>query len=134
MNYRSSPSWDSPYSTRKGSPRAQSCSPHNHTLPYRIVSLPTLTPEQRIKTSCTSLSIMLVSQKKCRVIPGLAVVVVARHRKPQRNVQLERFCNEGISIDMLRSEIVKQALQQEFASRSRLLLQSLGLYDSTDRQ
>ena len=54
--------------------------------------------------------------------PDFAVVVVARRRKPQQNVQLERFCNEGISIDMLRSKIVKQALQQEFSSSSRLLL------------
>jgi len=42
-------------------------------------------------------------------------------------VQLERFCDAGISIDMLRSEIVKQALQQGFSSRSRWLLQILGL-------
>jgi len=60
------------------------------------------------------------------VNPDFAVDVVARRRKPQRNVQLERFCNEGISVDMLRSKIVKQALQQEFSSRSRWLLQILG--------
>jgi len=43
-------------------------------------------------------------------------------------VQLEQFCDEGISIDMLRSKIVKQALQQGFSSRSRWLLQILGLH------
>jgi hypothetical protein len=41
-------------------------------------------------------------------------------------VQLERFYDEGISIDMLRSKIVKQAVQQGFSSRSRWLLQILG--------
>ena len=56
-----------------------------------------------------------------------AVDVVARRRKPQRNEQLERFCDEGIFINMLRSKIVKQALQQGFSSRSRWLLQILGL-------
>jgi hypothetical protein len=40
---------------------------------------------------------------------------------------LERFFDEGISIDMLREKIVKQALQQGFTSRSRWLLQILGL-------
>jgi len=59
--------------------------------------------------------------------PDFAVDIVARRRKPPRNVQLEQFCNEGISIDMLRSKIVKQALQQGFSSRSRWLLQILGL-------
>jgi len=57
--------------------------------------------------------------------PDFAVGVVARHRKPQRNAQLERFCDEGILINMLRSKIVKQALQQGFSSRSRWLLQIL---------
>jgi len=61
------------------------------------------------------------------IIPDFAVDVVARRRKLQRNVQLERFCNEGISVDMLRGKIVKQALQQGFSSRSRFLLQILGL-------
>ena len=60
-------------------------------------------------------------------IPDCAVVIVARRRKPKRNVQLERFCDEGISIDMLRSKIVKQAVQQGFSSRSRWLLHNLGL-------
>ena len=58
--------------------------------------------------------------------PDFAVGIVARRRKPWRNVQLERFCDEGISIDMLRSKIVKQALQQGFSSHSRWLLQILG--------
>jgi hypothetical protein len=40
---------------------------------------------------------------------------------------LERFFDEGISIDMVRKKIVKQALQQGFTSRSRWLLQILGL-------
>jgi hypothetical protein len=35
--------------------------------------------------------------------------------------------DEGIFINMLRSKIVKQALQQGFSSRSRWLLQILGL-------
>jgi hypothetical protein len=38
--------------------------------------------------------------------PDFAVDVVARRRKPQRNEQLERFCDEGIFINMLRSKIV----------------------------
>jgi len=58
--------------------------------------------------------------------PDFAVGVVARRCKPQRNAQLERFCDVGIIIIMLRSKIVKQALQQGFASRSRWLLQILG--------
>jgi len=58
-------------------------------------------------------------------IPEFAVGIVARRRKPQRNAQLERFCNDGIFINMLRSKIVKQALQQGFSSRSRWLLQNL---------
>jgi hypothetical protein len=48
--------------------------------------------------------------------PDFAVGIVARRRKPWRNVQLEQFYDEGISIDMLRSKIVKQALQQGFES------------------
>jgi hypothetical protein len=52
----------------------------------------------------------------CFFNPGFAVVVEARCRKPKRNVQLERFCSEGISIDMLRSKIVKKPLQQRFES------------------
>jgi hypothetical protein len=59
--------------------------------------------------------------------PDFAVGIVARRSKPQRNAQLERFCDAGIIIIMLRSKIVKQALQQGFASRSRWLLQILGL-------
>jgi hypothetical protein len=66
--------------------------------------------------------------------PDFAVVVVARRRKPERNVQLERFCNKGISVDMLRSKIVKQALQQGFSSSSRLLLQILGSNTGATRQ
>jgi hypothetical protein len=38
--------------------------------------------------------------------PDFAVDVVARRRKPQRNEQLERFFDEGIFINMLRSKIV----------------------------
>jgi hypothetical protein len=48
--------------------------------------------------------------------PEFAVGIVARRGKPQRNAQLERFCNDGIFINMLRSKIVKQALQQGFES------------------
>jgi hypothetical protein len=59
--------------------------------------------------------------------PGFAVGVVARRLKPKRNAQLEQFFDEGISIDMVRKKIVKQALQQGFTSRSRWLLQILGL-------
>jgi hypothetical protein len=40
---------------------------------------------------------------------------------------LEHFYDEGISVDMVRKKIVKQALQQGFTSRSRWLLQILGL-------
>jgi hypothetical protein len=58
--------------------------------------------------------------------PDFAVGIVARRRKLQRNAQLELFCDAGISIDLLRSKITKQALQQGFSSRSRGLLQILG--------
>ena len=51
-------------------------------------------------------------EKGVYIIPDFAVDIVARRRKPWRNVQLERFYDEGISIDMLRSKIVKQAVQQ----------------------
>jgi hypothetical protein len=61
------------------------------------------------------------------IIPDFAVGVVARRRKSQRNAQLERFSDAGIIIIMLRNKIVKQELQQGFASRSRWLLQYLGL-------
>jgi hypothetical protein len=44
-----------------------------------------------------------------------------------RNEKLERFCAEGIFINMLRSKIVKRALQQGFSGRSRCLLHNLGL-------
>jgi hypothetical protein len=40
---------------------------------------------------------------------------------------LEQFFDEGISIDMVRKKIAKQTLQQGFASRSRWILQILGL-------
>ena len=70
----------------------------------------------------------LIGGKDKRIFnPDFAVGVVARRRKPQRNALLERFCDEGIFINMLRSKIVKQALQQGFTSRSRWLLQILGL-------
>ena len=59
--------------------------------------------------------------------PDYAVVIVTRIEKPQRNEKLERFCAEGIFINMLRSKIVKRALQQGFSGRSRCLLQNLGL-------
>ena len=39
--------------------------------------------------------------------PDYAVVIVTRIEKPQRNKKLERFCAEGIFINMLRSKIVK---------------------------
>jgi hypothetical protein len=56
-----------------------------------------------------------------------AVESVARRRKPKRNAQLERFCDGGIFINMSRSKIGKQALQQGFSSRSRRLPHNLGL-------
>jgi hypothetical protein len=65
--------------------------------------------------------------------PDFAVGIVARRRKPKRNAQLERFCDAGIIIIMLRSKIAKQVLQQGFASRSRWLLQILGLKWVTGR-
>ncbi len=40
--------------------------------------------------------------------PDFAVGFVTRRRKPQRNAQLERFCDAGIIIIMLRSKIVSQ--------------------------
>ncbi|MFO8165569.1 MAG: hypothetical protein R6T98_13690 [Desulfatiglandales bacterium] len=40
---------------------------------------------------------------------------------------MERFCAEGIFVNMLRSKIVKRALQQGFSGRSRWLLHNLGL-------
>ncbi len=58
--------------------------------------------------------------------PEFAVDIVARRLKPKRNALLEQLFDEGISIDMLRKKIVKQALQQGFTSRSRWLLQILG--------
>jgi hypothetical protein len=58
--------------------------------------------------------------------PDFAVGVVARRRQPKRNAQLEQFIDDGISVDMVRKKIVKQALQQGFTSRSRWLLQILG--------
>ena len=64
--------------------------------------------------------------------PDFAVGIVARRRKPLRDAQLERFCNDGIFVNMLRSKIVKQALQQGFSSRSRWLLQILGLKEECD--
>ncbi len=36
--------------------------------------------------------------------PDFEIAVVARRRKPVRNVQLERFCNEGISIRYVEEE------------------------------
>ena len=59
--------------------------------------------------------------------PDCALESVARRRKPKRNAQLERFCDVGIFINMSRSKIEKQALQQGFSSRSRKLLHTLGL-------
>jgi len=59
--------------------------------------------------------------------PDYAVVIVTRVEKPQGNEKLERFCAEGIFINMLRSKIVKRALQQGFSGRSRCLLHNLGL-------
>ncbi|MFO8165074.1 MAG: hypothetical protein R6T98_11145 [Desulfatiglandales bacterium] len=59
--------------------------------------------------------------------PDYAVGIVTRVEKPQRNEKLERFCAEGIFVNMLRSKIVKRALQQGFSGRSRWLLHNLGL-------
>ncbi|MFO8164801.1 MAG: hypothetical protein R6T98_09735 [Desulfatiglandales bacterium] len=59
--------------------------------------------------------------------PDYAVGIVTRVEKPQRNANLQRFCAEGILINMLRSKIVKGALQQGFSGRSRWLLHNLGL-------
>jgi hypothetical protein len=39
--------------------------------------------------------------------PDYAVGIVTRVEKPQRNEKLERFCAEGIFINMLRSKIGK---------------------------
>jgi hypothetical protein len=59
--------------------------------------------------------------------PDCAVESLARRRKLKRNEQLDRFCDVGIVINMSRSKIGKQALQQEFSSRSKRLLHNLGL-------
>ena len=56
-----------------------------------------------------------------------AVGIVARRRKPLRNAKLERFWPGGIFINLLRTKIVKQALQYGFSSHSRCLLHNLGL-------
>jgi hypothetical protein len=58
--------------------------------------------------------------------PDYAVGIVTRVEKSQRNAKLQRFCAEGILINMLRSKIVKGALQQGFSGRSRWLLHNLG--------
>jgi hypothetical protein len=71
---------------------------------------------------------------RSRFNPDFAVGFVARGSKPQRNAQLERFCDAGIIIIMLRNKIVKQALQQGFTSRSRWLLQILGLIEGSSPQ
>jgi hypothetical protein len=60
--------------------------------------------------------------------PDYAVGIVTRVEKPQRNANLQRFCAEGILVNMLRSKIAKGALQQGFSARSRWLLHNLGLY------
>ncbi|MFO8162943.1 MAG: hypothetical protein R6T98_00225 [Desulfatiglandales bacterium] len=39
--------------------------------------------------------------------PDYAAGIVTRVEKPQRNEKLERFCAEGIFVNMLRSKIVK---------------------------
>ena len=96
----------------------------NHIQNYRIVF--PLTNNWYYPILFTSKNILLLN-------PDFAVYVVARLRKPQRNEQLERFCDEDIFVNMLRSKIVKQALQQGFSSRSRWLLQILGhIYRETD--
>jgi hypothetical protein len=59
--------------------------------------------------------------------PDCAVESVARRRKQKRNAQLERFCDVGILINMSRSKIGEQALQQGFAGRSRRLMHNLVL-------
>ncbi|MFO8163278.1 MAG: hypothetical protein R6T98_01950 [Desulfatiglandales bacterium] len=42
--------------------------------------------------------------------PDYAAGIVTRVEKPQRNEKLERFCAEGILVNMLRSKIVKRSL------------------------
>ncbi|MFO8164333.1 MAG: hypothetical protein R6T98_07355 [Desulfatiglandales bacterium] len=49
------------------------------------------------------------TEKALHFIPDYAVGIVTRVEKPQRNEKLERFCAEGIFVNMLRSKIVKQA-------------------------
>ena len=73
-----------------------------------------------------------MTKDECNAADGrynqdFAVGIVARRRKPKRNAKLERFHDAGISVDMVRRKIVKLALQQGFTSRSRGLLQNLGL-------
>ncbi|MGM0383454.1 MAG: hypothetical protein ACQEQO_08190, partial [Thermodesulfobacteriota bacterium] len=64
--------------------------------------------------------------------PDYAVGIVTRVEKPQRNEKLERFCAEGIFVNMLRSKIVKRSLQQGVSGRSRWLLHNLGLIQRKD--
>ncbi|MFO8163151.1 MAG: hypothetical protein R6T98_01295 [Desulfatiglandales bacterium] len=44
---------------------------------------------------------------------------------------MQRFCAEGIFVNMLRSKIVKRSLQQGFSRRSRWLLHNLGSIPAT---
>ena len=45
--------------------------------------------------------------------PDFAVDFVARCSKPQRSAQLERFCDAGIIIIMLRNKIVKKRCSKD---------------------
>jgi hypothetical protein len=69
---------------------------------------------------------LAVSREHSSFNPDYALGIVTRVEKPQRNEKLERFCAEGILVNMLRSKIVKRALQHGFSGRSRWLLHNLG--------
>jgi hypothetical protein len=83
--------------------------------------------ERYISTHIGLESMESMLETKSLFNPDYAVGIVTRVEKPQRNEKLERFCAEGIFINMLRSKIGKRALQQGFSGRSRCLLHNLGL-------
>ena len=52
--------------------------------------------------------------------PDCAVESVARRRKTQRNAQLERFCDGGIFINMLRNNPPKAGKNRETSVAPRI--------------
>ncbi|MFO8166196.1 MAG: hypothetical protein R6T98_16870, partial [Desulfatiglandales bacterium] len=58
-------------------------------------------------SQCFTLDYSLSNKRHQNLNPDYAVGIVTRVEKPQRNEKLERFCAEGIFVNMLRSKIVK---------------------------